>query len=32
LAKKTTKNILNFTAEQVGALFKFGKSVAKDAA
>lgn len=31
LAKKTTKNVLTFTATQVAALFKFGKEVALDA-
>jgi hypothetical protein len=30
LASKTTKNVLTFTAEQVGNLFRFGKKVASD--
>ncbi len=30
LAKETTKNVLEFTSEQVGNLFRFGKKVASD--
>lgn len=30
LAKNTTKNVLEFTSEQVGNLFRFGKKVAAD--
>lgn len=30
LAKNTTKNVLEFSAKQVGNLFNFGKEVASD--
>lgn len=30
LAKETTQNVLSFTSEQVGNLFRFGKKVAAD--
>ena len=30
VASKTTKNVLNFTGEKVGQLFKYGKGVASN--